>query len=296
MGYAEAASEGSAERALAALHPDVREATIKRFSEIVRKVGPYELELHLLTADGTHRWLLDRGETVGPIDSETGLAARLTGTVIDITGRKEKEQRIRLLMLEVTHRSKNLLSLVLAIARRTVTSNPKEFLERFNERVLALSASHDLLVDNDWRGIDLASLVKVQLAHFGGGLEDRVMVRGPPVRLRAAAAQNIGMALHELATNAGKYGALSGATGKVAINWEMFDDAGVASMRVIWCESDGPRAAEPQREGFGTLVTGQILASSLSARIQRDYTETGFSWRLECPASAVLDDELGLPT
>ena len=292
LGLRDDDASGSIDRVWSQLHPDEREATRKRLGEVMRQVGPYELELHVQLPDGTQRWLLDCGESTGPLDPHSGLATRLTGIVIDITERKENEQRIRLLMREVTHRSKNLLSLVLAIARRTAASNPQEFLARFNERVLALSASHDLLVESDWRGIDLADLIHAQLAHFTDHLDERIVITGPPVRLQTSAAQSIGMALHELATNAGKYGALSGARGQIEIVWSLSDDATEQGFCLTWRESHGPRVITPARDGFGTLVTGELLVNALSARVDRDYAQAGFCWSLRCPARVVIEDNL----
>jgi hypothetical protein len=137
------------------------------------------------------------------------------GTIQDITERKEREEKELLLMREI----KNMLSVVDAIAHQTAAKNPEDFVERFSERVQALSANQDLLVRNEWNGVDVADLVRAQLAHFADLVGSRVAVRGPKLRLNAASAQAIGLALHELATNAGKYGSLSTDRGCVDIRW-----------------------------------------------------------------------------
>src|SRR5262249_5547227 len=148
--------------------------------------------------------------------------ARIVGTVADITERKwleeerkAREEKERLLMREVNHRAKNILSVVDAIAHRTAAQNPEDFAERFSERIRALSANQDLLVRNEWRGVEIKDLVHAQLAHFADLIGSRIVVDGPNLRLKAAGAQAIGLALHELATNAGKYGALSADRGCV---------------------------------------------------------------------------------
>jgi two-component sensor histidine kinase len=114
---------------------------------------------------------------------------------------------VHLLIREVNHRAKNMLSVVDSIAHQTATKNPEDFIERFSERIQALSANQDLLVRNEWNGVEIEDLVRAQLAHLAGLIGSRIVVQGPKLRLKAASAQAIGLALHELATNAGKYGA-----------------------------------------------------------------------------------------
>src|SRR5260370_25909278 len=152
---------------------------------------------------------------------------RVTLAVVrDITERKRAEAHVQLLMREVNHRAKNILSVVQAIAQRTLASSSQDFISRFGERIRGLSVSNDLLVRNQWQNVPLAELVRSQLAHFADLLESRISVRGPDLRIKAAAAQVIGMALHELATNAGKYGALSTDPGYVGIGGRLDRAAG----------------------------------------------------------------------
>src|SRR5262249_8046518 len=142
----------------------------------------------------------------------------------DITGRKRAEEQLRLLMREMNHRAKNMLGVVDAIAHQTATRNPDDFIERFSERIQALAANQDLLVRNEWKGVEVESLVRAQLAHFADLIGSRIAVQGLPLRLNPVGAQAIGLALHELATNAGKYGALSNDAGRVDIRWGTDDE------------------------------------------------------------------------
>src|SRR5262249_52752651 len=163
-----------------------------------------------------------------------------------VTERREREEKEHLLMREINHRAKNMLSVVHAIAHQTATRNPEDFIARFSERIQALSANQDLLVRNEWNGVDVEDLVRAQLAHFVGLIGQRIGLRGPRLRLRASSAQAIGLALHELATNAGKYGALSSGRGRVDVSWATDGD----TFSMDWTERDGPPVSEPERRGF----------------------------------------------
>jgi PAS domain S-box-containing protein len=208
--------------------------------------------------------------------------------VRDITERKRAEMHAQMLMREVNHRSKNILSVVQAMAQRTVASSPQDFISRFGERIQGLSASHDLLVKNEWQNVPLAELVRSQLAPFGDLVESRVAIRGPDLRITAAAAQTIGMALHELATNASKYGALSTDTGRVDIAWRVESaDAGEHRFAIEWSENGGPAVVAPTRRGFGCTVLREMTKMSLGADVTLDYAPTGLVWRLECPIERV---------
>jgi PAS domain S-box-containing protein len=212
--------------------------------------------------------------------------------VRDITQRKRAEAQVQLLMRDLNHRIKNIFSVVQAMAHQTMASSPQEFAARFTERIQGLSASHELMVKNEWQNVPLAELVHSQLAHFRDLLESRIIVRGPDVRITAAAAQAIGMALHELATNAGKYGALSTTAGCVDIRWRLEgDDAGGCRFAMEWCENGGPPVVSPTRRGFGWTVLCQLMKMALGAEVTLEYSPTGVAWRLGCPASRVCEGE-----
>jgi PAS domain S-box-containing protein len=196
-------------------------------------------ELKIRTKDGRERlWSF----VTSPQATQSDGRRLFVCVAQDVTDQKAHEEQIQLLMQEINHRARNLLSLVQAIARQTATRDPENFIERFTERIQALAANQDLLVRNEWQGVNLEDLVRTQLAHFIDLVGSRITVHGSPVRLNAAAAQAIGLALHELATNAGKYGALSVETGRVDVGWRL--DGNMFAMS--WTECNGPPVFPPK--------------------------------------------------
>jgi two-component sensor histidine kinase len=218
-------------------------------------------------------------------DGRERRAVSFVGTLADITERKQREEKVHLLMREINHRAKNMLSVVDAIAHQTATKNPEDFVERFSERIQALSANQDLLVRNEWNGVEIADLARAQLAHFADLIGSRIAVHGPMLRLKAASAQAIGLALHELATNAGKYGALSTDTGRVDICWGTNGD----TLTMSWTEREGPPVSAPKRRGFGTIVMEAMAERSVDGKVNLDYAPSGLTWRLTCPAGNALE-------
>lgn len=195
---------------------------------------------------------------------------------------EQSSEQIAFLMKEVNHRSKNLLGLVQAIARQTSAGNPAEFSVSFGRRLAALSAAQDVLVKSQWQDIALADLFNAQLAHFADLLGERIILSGPETKIDAAHAQTLGMAIHELATNAAKYGALSNDTGTVLIKWRCTDDAPDQMFHLSWLESGGPPVSPPTGKGFGSKVTGAMVQLSLEATVEQKFERDGFSWHLSC--------------
>jgi PAS domain S-box-containing protein len=248
-------------------------------------VEGFEYELRF--ADGSHRHHL--GNAL-PLFDAAGEVRGAVGAFLDITERRHQEERIKLLLREVNHRTKNMLAVIQSVARQTVATSPKNFLARFSERIQSLATSQDLLVKADWRGVDVGELVRGQLAHFEDLIGSRIELKGPSLVISASAAQTFGMAIHELSTNAGKYGALSVDQGHVAIDWLLERDAtGGETFTMSWREHGGPPVSPPSRNGFGSRVIGALAESSLDAKVALDFAKTGLSWRLSCPAGAVIE-------
>ena len=226
---------------------------------------------------------------VEPWNSEGGKVQALLGAMSDVSGRKATEQHIRTLLSELAHRSKNLLTVIQVMARRSVSPGMPStaFVDSFIERLSGLAQSHDLLAREDWRGISMLELVTSQIGHLRTGVTERLMVEGPDVILTPVAAQNLGMAIHELSTNAVKYGALSTVGGQVRINWSIYkDDDGSDRMRLSWIERGGPPVKVPQRRGFGRFVIEAIAARALSGTVDLRFDPEGVTCLVEGSADA----------
>lgn len=189
---------------------------------------------------------------------------------------------------EVSHRSKNLLNLVQSIARRTIKYDP-EGTAQFSDRLRSLARTQDLLVDYNWRSVPMEQLVRLELEHFSDLLGDRIEAGGPSLLISPRAAQAIGMALHELGTNAAKYGALSNSTGRILLNWTVESTASSDQFKLSWVERGGPSVAKPMRQGFGSLVVVEAMELTLKAKVEVDYKTTGLSLTVTCPASNILE-------
>lgn len=224
---------------------------------------------------------------IEPLRDVTGAISGLTCAAVDISGRKAGEAHLRDLMREITHRSKNLLAVIQAMARQTArhAGTTDDFLEQFGARLQALAASHDLLVQESWYGASLTELVRSQLGHHLDREGARVVVEGPNVLLLPEGAQSLGLALHELATNAAKYGALSVPTGRVNISWRRLPPSDGWGLEVDWAESGGPAVAEPVHRGFGMLVIERNLVRSLDAEVSLTFAPEGLRCRIAIPAA-----------
>jgi PAS domain S-box-containing protein len=280
--------EISIEDLMKRVHPDDAERFLANREAALDPANPKPYvhhEYRVRRRDGTVRWVEAHGlayfEGTGPERRVVSFG----GTVQDITERKEREEKEQLLLREINHRAKNMLSVVDSIAHQTASRNPEDFVERFSERIQALSANQDLLVRSDWGGVDIADLTRAQLAHFADLIGSRIVVDGPKLRLTPASAQAIGLALHELATNAGKYGALSTDTGRVDVRWGTDGD----TLTMTWTEREGPPVSPPERRGFGTIVMEAMAERSVDGKVNLDYTPSGLTWRLTCPAAIALE-------
>ena len=241
----------------------------------------FEVEYRMRRTDGQIRWLLVRAELIPERDGQPRGAI---GVAMDITDRKETEERMKLLAREVDHRANNLLTVVQGTVQLSQAATPEALKAVLVGRIAALGRAHQLLSEARWEGADLRRLVEEELLAFSLGEATRVSIEGPDVALSPAAAQALAMALHELATNAAKYGALSVPAGKVGVNWTR---KGKGALSIRWAERGGPAVAAPSKRGLGTAMLARALSGPLGGKSKLDWRASGLVCDLELPASAL---------
>jgi PAS domain S-box-containing protein len=262
------------------IHPEDLRGTVAAWLKASEMGEPYEMEHRMMVIGKGFLWHLSRASL---LRDSSGAPVKWYGTTMDIHEHKMREEHIRVLMTEVNHRSKNLLAVTQAIARQTVSSSATaaEFEQKFSARLLGLSASQDLLTNEQWRGVRLEALVRSQTAHYSD--DGRIRISGPDALLNSTATQAIGMALHELSTNAVKYGALSNAAGHVAIGWRFKNSSGEPMLEMEWIERGGPPVDARPLRGFGCIVMEGMLSQRLSAVVSLSFEAEGLAWRLLAP-------------
>jgi PAS domain S-box-containing protein len=271
------------ERAFQFVHPEHRDMVRQHVAGYSADSDRRELEFKLIRGDGETRWFLDRGQSI-LVDDEPGW--RIVGTVLDITERKLAEERQTLLMGELDHRVKNILSNVSAIARLSSqrATSVEGFVMALDGRIQAMSSAHSLVRRAEWGGADLHTLVTEVLAAFRSRARTNIEISGDPVFVVPELTQSLALIMHELATNAVKYGALSTPSGTVAISWSRID-ANPPRLRLMWHERGGPSIAPPTQTGFGLTVLN-TAAQDLGARALCEFEPSGLIYTLEGPFEA----------
>lgn len=215
----------------------------------------------------------------------------VVGTNLDITEQKNRERHVQMLLGEVNHRAKNLLAVVLSVARMTRGEDHEEFIKNFAARIRSLAAGQDLLVESEWKAVRLYDLIIAQLGHFKDLINDQIIVDVDDIPLSPSSVQIIGMAIHELVTNASKYGALATDCGRITLNCRRAHSAATERLVMTWVETGGPPVVVPQRSGFGSTVTGEMVRNSLDAEVDFDFAPSGLSWTLSCPIENIVEQE-----
>lgn len=217
--------------------------------------------------------------------------APLTGVGVavalsDVSGRHAADQRLQLLVNELNHRVKNSMAVVQGLARQSFAASRslEQAREDFTGRLVAFAAAHDAITEQNWEGAHLRQLIEHTLA--GQLLESgRMVLEGPHVRIAPKTALSLALALHELATNAFKYGALSTDEGQVRVNWTVAGAAGAIRLHLTWAESGGPPVAQPERRGFGVRLLERALAVDLEGQVRLRFEPAGLVCEIEAPAS-----------
>lgn len=230
----------------------------------------------------TGKWLLGLGRVFERMPN--GKAAAVLGVYIDISATKESEEKTKLLLRELNHRVKNTLAMLQSLAGQTLrrSRNDKEFTIAFSGRLQALAAAHTLLSDREWESIDLLTLLKTQVSPYAMDFDEQVEVVCPDISLSPDEALGLGLVLHELATNAAKFGALSRAAGRVRVRCPEEDTS--AEARVIeWVESGGPSVKPPESGGFGSILIARSLDKIVGSSVAVEYRPEGLRARIRIP-------------
>jgi len=216
-----------------------------------------------------------------------GAVLGTTSVAVDVSERKANEDQLRLLLRELTHRSKNLLAVIHAIARQTAsrTRSVEDFLDRFSARLCAIGCSHDLLIADNWQGASLRMLVEQQLGEHAEQFGETIAIEGEDVMLKPEAVHNLGLALHELATNAQKYGSLSDPRGQVRIEWQFCEEA--SKLKLVWQERGGPPVTPPQRSGFGRAMIETVIGQALEGDVSLSFPPKGVRCVIVIPSAQV---------
>lgn len=262
------------------IHPDDRAAVLDGFKSAIATGGDYDT---VFRVQPTGRWILGRGR-VHDRDGD-GKALSFLGINIDVTEAHEASEHTRLLLRELNHRVKNTLAMLQSLARQTLrqTRDPKEFMKAFAGRLQAISEAHGLLSDNEWGVIHLKNLLYKQLAPHVGNYEGQIEIHKDEVTLGPDQALGLGLVLHELATNAEKYGALSVADGKVVITARTVEEEGRPVLNMTWTEVGGPEVQEPTHRGFGSILIERSLDKVLGSRVTVEYLPAGLTALIRLP-------------
>ncbi|WP_449410631.1 HWE histidine kinase domain-containing protein [Methylobacterium komagatae] len=267
---------------ITAIHADDRARMLAAVQEAVDHGRDYDIEYRVLTSSGETRWLHIRGQT---FYGAAGNPLSMAGVSIDITERKRGDEHRKLLAEELNHRVKNTMATLQSIVHQTLrtAATMDEARSTLDARIQSLSAAHDVLTRESWEGATLAEIVEGALQPFRSGTTSRFSADGPHVRLPPRLALAFVMALHELATNAVKYGALSNDTGRVMLTWAIVDGSKPDRLWLRWEEVGGPPVTPPSRSGFGSRMIERALASELDGNAEIAYRPEGVVFTVEAP-------------
>jgi PAS domain S-box-containing protein len=258
------------------INPEDLELLVRAFRNVTKDANTFQTEFRVLRPNGDVRWCT--GTAAASFD-DSGRLIWISGVIADITERKRAEERQILLAEEVDHRARNVVAVVQSIMRLTRAETIEDYIGTLDGRIGALSNAHRLLAGSRWEGADLTRLVEEEFAPYRAAGNERVSTRGPAVLLPPATAQTIALALHELATNAAKYGALSTDAGRVDLTWQ----TKLGKLELVWAESGGPEIALPDRRGYGSRAIIAGIERQLGGLVNFDWHASGLRCTLCVP-------------
>jgi two-component sensor histidine kinase len=257
---------------------------VERWKASIATGQPFEMVFPLKGADGAFRPFLTR---VLPHRDAEGRLVRWFGTNTDISGEREAAARQQLLVDELNHRVKNTLATVQSIAAQLLKGTPDaELREAFDGRLVALARTHDLLTRGSWESASLRDLLLQEFAPYQSEEGTRFVVEGPDLGLNPKAALTLGMAFHELTTNAAKYGALSKPAGQLRVTWEVPRASGPRALRLKWVETGGPPVTKTRHKGFGSTLIERGLSLDLGGEVRVAFDPSGLICTMEIPLAA----------
>lgn len=261
------------------VHPESRAEVLTAIDRALKDEAPYEIEVRTVRPGGDDNWVYTNAVV---LRDGTGAPLRMVGAAVDITTRKAAEGQRDLMVAELSHRVKNTLATVVSIARQSFVKGATLEGARvsFEGRLRALAQTHTRLAEANWESVPLAALIEDEIAPYRDEGGNRLVIDGPPVSFPPKQAVVLGMAFHELATNAAKYGALSGKSGTVHVVWRRDADG---NLSLDWQESGGPPVVAPKRSGFGRLLLERALAADLKGEVGLDFRPEGLACRIRLP-------------
>jgi PAS domain S-box-containing protein len=283
-GFPEGTTEITRHEWLAGLHPDdVEQMKALQNQAFQQRRGELNVEYRIVRCGSEVRWIDARSLITYDNDARP---CRLVGVDIDVTERKRAEEHQRTLSAELSHRVKNVLATVSAIVTQTqeASSSHAEFVAALNQRLDSLGRTHELLSRNNWLGVPLAEIVRREFAPYAA---KKALFGGPSLTLRAEATQAVAMVLHELTTNAVKYGAFSKPQGRVSVRWWWLQNGSHDRLAIEWREIGGPPVPLPSQTGYGTSIIRELIPFELGGAVDLAHAADGVKCRLEIPADWV---------
>jgi PAS domain S-box-containing protein len=257
------------------IYPEDRDIFQRALNEIAQTGQSKQFEFRIGYPGEPVRWCL--ASAAATVD-ESNKVQRVSGVTLDITERKEAEEKQNLLTREVDHRAKNTLAVVQSILRLSRADDVSAYMSSVEGRVHALSRAHNLLSQSRWQGLSLRGLLEEELDPYRAA--GKILLDGPAIALRSSAAQSLALAIHELSTNAAKYGALSSLAGRLSVQWSLVTD----HLKVEWKETDGPTVAPPSKAGFGTNILFGSVEKQLGGSVKMDWLASGLACNISIPA------------